>query len=205
MPAQKAFQLLMRRGTAPSLSRNSSATSTSSLPSSVVSYAMSGLDTNKLLLQLLSDEDYSCKLPSFYSSSVGGHFRHILDHYQCLLDGAGTTAQLNYDLRARDTDIESDRFAAMMKNSQLKTTLQEKAASFQMDAPLTVSFMHSAQDGSSTTCTSTFSRELAFVGHHATHHQAVIKLMMTTMGTYDLKALASVGLAVSTLHSQRTM
>ena len=63
------------------------------------------------LLTQLSDEDYTRKVAVAFGASVGGHYRHCLDHFQNLLDSA-VQGDLNYDHRERGTLVEHDRFSA---------------------------------------------------------------------------------------------
>src|SRR5512134_2299971 len=70
------------------------------------------LNQGEALLSQLSDETYTRKLPVAFNASVGGHYRHCLDHFRSLLDAAAI-GDLNYDHRERGTLIEMDRFAAL--------------------------------------------------------------------------------------------
>ena len=166
----------------------------------IPNYARSALQANEFLLAALSDDDYTRKLPKFYAASPGSHFRHILDHFECCLNyGADNHARgeaIDYDQRERNTLVEESRAAAIKKNAQLLARIDDARC----EAPALVRFMHTALDGSSFTCPSSVGRELAFAAHHATHHHAVVKLMMAEMGR-DTAGLAQVGMAVSTLHS----
>jgi hypothetical protein len=64
------------------------------------------------LLDSLSDKDYTRKLPAVFSSTVGGHYRHCLDHFQSLLQGLDA-GEINYDHRDRNPRIENDREFAL--------------------------------------------------------------------------------------------
>ena len=77
------------------------------------------LAQGEVLLAQLNDEDYTRKLPVAFNASIGGHYRHCLDHFRSLLDSA-TDGDLNYDHRERGTLIESDRFAALNATRELR-------------------------------------------------------------------------------------
>src|SRR6266436_6761502 len=70
------------------------------------------------LLADIDDEAYTRTVPIAFNASIGGHYRHCLDHFRSLLDSA-MTADLNYDHRERDTLIEKDRYAALNATREL--------------------------------------------------------------------------------------
>ena len=58
------------------------------------------LRQGETLLAGISDEAYARKVPVAFNASIGGHYRHCLDHFRALLDAA-TAGDLNYDHRER--------------------------------------------------------------------------------------------------------
>ena len=76
------------------------------------------LHQGELLLNSLRDGEYTRKLPTAFGSTVGGHYRHCLDHFRSLLDAA-SSGDLNYDHRERGTLVENDRFAALNATREL--------------------------------------------------------------------------------------
>src|SRR6266508_3374059 len=70
------------------------------------------------LLNSLSDEDYTRKLPAVFGSTVGGHYRHCLDHFQSLLRGLDAY-EINYDNRERNCRIEDDRAFALSETQRI--------------------------------------------------------------------------------------
>lgn len=181
--------------------RGLSSTTGAKHPAAVASYARDSLRTNYALLSALCKDDYSVKLPKFFGASLGSHFRHVLDHFACCVGYEGAPHVMDYDKRTRGTLIETDRGAALELNMQLLSAISTSSSTgHNFDSPVFVRFMHSAQDGATFDCPSTYGRELAFAAHHATHHHALIKLMMGEMG-YDTSRLLGVGVAVSTQNS----
>ena len=71
------------------------------------------LNQGEALLSQLGDETFTRKLPMAFNASVGGHYRHCLDHFRNLL-AAADAGDLNYDHRERGTLVELDRFAALV-------------------------------------------------------------------------------------------
>src|SRR5664279_4122992 len=76
------------------------------------------------LLAEISDENYTCKVPVAFNASIGGHYRHCLDHFRSLLESA-TTGDLNYDHRERGTLVENDRFAALNATRELREAYEK--------------------------------------------------------------------------------
>src|SRR5687768_4009495 len=64
------------------------------------------------LLTLLTDDTYGRSPADFFPHRVGGHLRHILEFYECFLDGL-ESSHIDYDARQRNVSIENSRIAAM--------------------------------------------------------------------------------------------
>src|SRR5229473_3322084 len=76
------------------------------------------LQQGEALLTEISNETYTRKVSIAFNASIGGHYRHCLDHFRSLLDSA-TEGDLNYDHRERNTLIEKDRYAALNATREL--------------------------------------------------------------------------------------
>src|SRR5664279_5408843 len=77
------------------------------------------LQQGETLLTEISDENYTRKVPVAFNATIGGHYRHCLDHFRTLLESV-TTGDLNYDHRERGTLVENDRFAALNATRELR-------------------------------------------------------------------------------------
>ena len=60
------------------------------------------------LLDQMDDETFSTSPPGLAPHRVGSHLRHVLEFYQCFLDGLATS-RIDYDARKRDESIERRR------------------------------------------------------------------------------------------------
>src|SRR5215831_11908407 len=149
------------------------------------------------LLSQLSDEDYTRKVPIAFNASIGGHYRHCLDHFRSLLN-ASTEGDLNYDHRERGTLIENDRFAALNATRELREGYKRLDPGFLL-RPLNVTSKTSYATDGSQVSPSTVGREIMYSVAHAVHHYALIGLMCGIMG---LKMPAGFGVAPSTLKHQ---
>lgn len=155
------------------------------------------LAQGEVLLAQLSDGDYTRKVPIAFNASIGGHYRHCLDHFRSLLDSA-MDGDLNYDHRERDTLIEKDRFAALNATRELLESYERLDPIFLM-RPLAVTCKTSYSSNGSQVSPSTIGREIMYSVAHAVHHYALIGVMGGIMG---LKMPPGFGVAPSTLKHQ---
>jgi hypothetical protein len=167
---------------------------------SLVSSVVEILDQGEMLLTEINDESYTFKLPAAFNASIGGHYRHCLDHFRSLLE-AVPSGDLNYDHRERDTVIEDDRFAALNATRELREGWLQMAHS-NLGRALNVTCKTSYATDGSQSATSTAGREIMYVVAHAVHHYALIGIMAALM---NLKLPAGFGVAPSTLKHQERM
>jgi hypothetical protein len=155
------------------------------------------LNQGETLLTELSDDLYTRKVPVAFNASIGGHYRHCLDHFRSLLDAAAS-GDLNYDHRERGTLIESDRFAALNATCELREGYQHLDATL-LSRPLAVTCKTSYATSGSQVSPSTIGREIMYSVAHAVHHYALIGVMGGLMG---FTMPAGFGVAPSTLKHQ---
>jgi hypothetical protein len=149
------------------------------------------------LLNGIDDEAYVRKLPVAFNASIGGHYRHCLDHFRSLLDSA-TEGAVNYDHRERGTSVEINRFAALSATRELRGGF-ERLDSALLACPLAVTCKTSYATNGSQVSASTVGREIMYSVAHAVHHYALIGVMGGVMG---LSMPPGFGIAPSTLKHQ---
>jgi uncharacterized damage-inducible protein DinB len=159
-----------------------------------VAFLRQGLD----LIRRLSDAQYSTAPPLFHRGGVGAHFRHILDHYDCFLDGL-PEGRVDYDHRRRDHRLEVDRAAAAGKIEEICGRLDrlEGDAARPLRATLLCGEL---EDASPVWSGTSLARELQFLVSHTVHHYAVIAAMLRPQG---VEPGADFGVAPSTLMYER--
>jgi uncharacterized damage-inducible protein DinB len=155
------------------------------------------LRLGETLLAEISDETYTRKIAIAFNASIGGHYRHCLDHFRSLLESAAS-GDLNYDHRERGTLVENDRFAALNATREL-CERYEKLDLICLTRPLAITCKTSYLTSGSQTAGSTVSREIMYAVAHAVHHYALIGIMGGIMG---LSIPAGFGIAPSTLKHQ---
>jgi hypothetical protein len=156
------------------------------------------LAQGKDLLCALSAESYTRRVPLAFNASIGGHYRHCLDHFTSLLRGLDAD-EVDYDHRDRDARIESQPdFALALTREMLAQLGQLPLAA--LEAPVRARCEVSYAHGDSPVTGSTFGRELVYAIAHAIHHYALISVMARLM---DAKLPQHFGVAPSTVAHQK--
>ncbi len=127
-----------------------------------------------------------------WMSGIGKHFRHLIDFYDRFLDQFPV---VNYDLRTRDTEIETSREAAKDKLGMIIGVLEnyrtrdpdQKIDLFSGDIPM---------EKNRNKVSSTLGRELRYLIEHTVHHYAIIAMFLKFKG---YRIPAGFGVAQSTL------
>lgn len=163
----------------------------------LIESVIEALQQGDALLSQIADTMYTRALPGAFNATIGGHYRHCLDHFRSLLDAAGG-GDLNYDHRERGTLIEQDRFAALNATRALLEGYRQLAAGV-LNRSLQVTCKTSTAAAGSQTAPSTVGREIMYVVAHAVHHYALIAIMC---GLQGVSTPAGFGVAPSTLKHQ---
>lgn len=147
------------------------------------------------LLDRVSDHAYATPPAGFEPHRAGGHLRHVLEFYQCFLEGAATL-HIDYDARRRDRRIEVSRAAAAAAIATVIGQL-ETFCDVRIDSTVWVR----EEDGDHL-LKSTVNRELQMLSSHTIHHFALLAL---TLRLHGVQMDADFGMAPSTLRYQRTL
>jgi hypothetical protein len=145
----------------------------------IVGAAIAILGQGEDLLRALPAESYTRRVPVAFDASIGGHYRHCLDHFTSVLRSLDAD-EVDYDRRARDGRIESQPDFALALTQELRGQLERLplgAIETPVRARCEVSYAH----GESPVTGSTFGRELVYAIAHAIHHYALIAVMARLM------------------------
>lgn len=145
------------------------------------------------LLDTLNNDLYAQPLDIFKGSSIGQHFRHILDFYLCLIKGI-QAGIVDYTSRDRNPLAESDVHFTKTFFFEVAETLEGMSE----EQPIQVWGDFSAKDVARPQLLSSIGRELMYAYDHAVHHLAIIKIGMTVIAP-DLKIDQNIGVAPSTI------
>ena len=146
------------------------------------------------LLFELNDRTYAHAAPTPFNSSIGQHYRHVLEHFHSLIKGL-PAEEINYDARERNARLQGEVTYASIATCDvlraLKLYTQETLA---RGCRVINSVGYGASQPS--TFESNASRELAYCVGHAIHHYAIIRLICHEIG---ITVPTEFGVAPSTL------
>ena len=149
------------------------------------------------LLFNMWDTTYSRMAEAPYSASIGGHYRHMLEHFQCLVRGI-RSGEINYDARERNPRLETAVTYATIATCDVLRSIKNYTEE-SLARPCTVVNSVSYGSGDAPVMESTIGRELAYCVGHAIHHYAIIRLIGSHLGVEVPKEF---GIAPSTLKSR---
>jgi hypothetical protein len=164
----------------------------------ILAAAMGILNQGEDLLTVLSPERYTTRVPLAFNGSIGGHYRHCLDHFTSLLHALDSDV-VDYDRRERDPRIEADPTFARSLTRKMRETLESMTPDDLARTVKTrceVSYVH----GNSPLTVSTYGRELVYAIAHAIHHYALISVMARLL---EVTLPAHFGVAPSTVAHQK--
>ncbi|CAG0969498.1 hypothetical protein PHYC_01164 [Phycisphaerales bacterium] len=147
------------------------------------------------LLLEVPDSVYIAEAQTIQGGTLGKHLRHTLDHFAAAFTHAGP---IDYDHRARNVPMETDRQAALAQVAFLKERAGSLGHRLSGDS-VSVRVMI-AGDGREMILGSTLGREMAFATHHAVHHLA---MMRAIAGAFGIDLPDVVGKAPSTINFER--
>ncbi|MEY4903467.1 MAG: hypothetical protein RLZZ292_1282 [Bacteroidota bacterium] len=140
----------------------------------ITSISIRILNQLKEQIERLEATQYSERLAVFNGSSIGGHARHIIEFYDCLL-GSLETGIVNYDARQRDMQIEQNRDYAI---SIIKKIIYK----YQINNNLEKNIDLEAKFGEHIirNIATSFQREEVYLIEHTIHHFALIRIGIQT-------------------------
>ena len=144
-------------------------------------------DLINVLQQLPDQKLYAASCEALSNATIGQHTRHIIELYQCLIDGY-KPGEINYDDRKRNTLYENDITAAIDLINQIQTELEQPDKEVKIFC---------GTDGSSVCIESNYYREILYNMEHCIHHQALIKVAL--LSVKDIHISDGFGVAPSTL------
>ena len=124
------------------------------------------MDT-KLYLSGLNPAEYQQSISLLSNSTIGQHTRHFIEFYQCLLKQV-KTGIINYDLRARDKQIEVNPTFALGIVDEIINELSK--LNINQTLILQTDFDQYAKVNTN------LAREILYNLEHCIHHLAIIKI-----------------------------
>lgn len=162
-------------------------------------FCVENLKSLKSLISNIENAEYKQKIKCLTNSSIGQHIRHILEFYNCLLDGK-ISARINYDNRPRNIEIETDKFVSIL----IINEIIEKLQLINEDCDLKIEINLSDKTRNKSDLNTSLFRELAYCLEHSIHHQALIKVALIEMKLAH-KIDKYFGVAPSTIRHRNTL
>nr|WP_298791272.1 DinB family protein [uncultured Allomuricauda sp.] len=139
-----------------------------------------------ILLQLPED-CYAHSCEALFNASIGQHTRHIIELYQCLINGYDNS-DVSYDKRERNKRIEQDVHFAVSQLQLIQSNLERPNKTVMVTYDL---------GGMETNLESNYYREVMYNLEHTIHHHALIKVGINHFTSIELPE--SFGVAPSTM------
>ena len=166
-----------------------------SLQQSLIETNVIALQEGAELLALLEENQYTQGYKPAFQSTIGAHFRHLLEHYRCLLKHL-SSGVVNYDCRERDQLLEQDAEYANQTIQELINALQQLSGD-DFDRSLVMHDMQASGD-----VHTNLHRELLFLQSHTAHHYAIIGAMTRAFG---MQPDEDFGVAIATREHQKSV
>jgi uncharacterized damage-inducible protein DinB len=151
-----------------------------------------------LVLQI-EEKHFTQPSSALGQSTVGQHLRHTLEFFLCLEKGI-TQGIINYDKRAHDKLIETDKFVALSTLDRIARFV----AQLSDERQLRLEVSYDLTSDHFLTVETNAVRELVYNIEHAVHHMALMKIGVCEVAPY-IALPADFGVAASTIrHKHET-
>lgn len=153
------------------------------------------------LLERLDSGVFTRPLPLFHGSTIGQHFRHILEFYTCLFDGA-IAARIDYSSRKRNLALSEDPQAALAVLDYIADAVknQDEHQWLNVESEFSEDVVPHVQRP---VYMSSMGRELQYAFDHAVHHLAIIRMGLE-LYFHEIPVSQDLGVAPSTLKYKKT-
>ncbi len=152
------------------------------------------LQQGLVLLSEVPDGMYGLMVEEPFAASIGQHYRHVIDHFVCLVAGM-ESGRVDYDQRSRSRELETDIEYARSMTAMLLHLFQRLSPET-LVRECQVLYSVGYRDQRAEELPSTIGRELAFCVGHAIHHYAIVRLLCAQL---EVEVPVEFGIAPSTL------
>lgn len=139
----------------------------------VISAINENLQKASLLLNCIDQSCYTDVSIAPYHSSIGSHIRHILDFFNCIIDGLDAN-KIDLTSRKRDERIATDIPSALLRISEIQQTLLTFA---EVNTDYLIHVTDNLGQGN-VTVNYTLESILVHANSHAVHHYATVGYML---------------------------
>jgi hypothetical protein len=151
------------------------------------------LDQVSAVIEQISDSDFVKPVQAFNGATIGQHFRHSLEFFQCLMIGS-TDGNVSYDKRKHDTAMESNKLLALDVINKSKLFVEH----CDTNKHINLQVSYDPNSDIDIMVASNMARELTYNIEHIVHHMALVKIGIKEVCPY-VALPAEFGIAVSTI------
>jgi hypothetical protein len=150
------------------------------------------------LVNQISEKDFVKPADTLSHSTIGQHMRHTLEFFICFEQGF-EKGLINYDKRAHDKLIESDKFLALAAIQRIQDFIQQQNE----DKVLKLEVGYDLAKEEFVVVETNYTRELVYNIEHAVHHMAIMKIGVREVSSY-ITLPPDFGIAASTIRHKET-
>ena len=151
------------------------------------------------LVNQISEKDFTKPSETLSRSTIGQHLRHTIEFFICFEQGYNHGI-INYDKRAHDKLIESDKFIALANIQRIADFVN----GLDQEKNLKLEVGYDLDKEEYITIDTTATRELVYNIEHAVHHMAIMKIGIKEVAP-DIKLPSGFGVAASTIRYQEAV
>jgi hypothetical protein len=127
----------------------------------------------------LSDDAYKQKSILLNGSSVGGHTRHVIELFTCLLNGYDAGV-VNYEKRNRDLAIETNKTFASNLLIHIANNIEQE------NKTMTLQGFFGENESEQYSLETNYFREIIYNLEHTIHHMALIRVGINELSNIEL-------------------
>ena len=157
------------------------------------------LDQLTYLVHQIEENDYVKPSDALSKSTIGQHLRHTLEFFLCFQQGYDAGV-VNYDKRAHDKLIETDKFIALGAIQRIN----DFVSVVNTERNLLLEVGYDVQNEQFETVSTNSMRELVYNIEHAVHHMAIMKIGIREVAPY-IALPSDFGIAASTVRYKETV
>jgi uncharacterized damage-inducible protein DinB len=151
------------------------------------------------LVKQMDERDFSKPSDALSKSTIGQHLRHTLEFFFCLEVGF-EKGVINYDKRAHDKIIETDKYLALNALHRIIDFVNH----IHQNKSLKLEVGYDNNHDDVITVESNLTRELVYNIEHAVHHMAIMKIGIREVAPYIVLPY-DFGVAASTIRYQEAV
>ena len=147
------------------------------------------------VLNHLTEEQYISPSENLSHATIGQHMRHIIELYQCLLNGYEDEV-VCYDNRKRDAAIEMSKELAKQLLTDILSSADRENKEMKLES------WHGGVNPSVLILPTNYYRELMYNMEHTVHHMALIRVGINEVSTINIPE--GFGVATSTIKYRKS-